>query len=79
MLARRSDTDTSDSDENEDQVVNLGLMAQEGQVQKEGTECESSNEVGDSIFVEYCKSESAQAKIFIQNKVLKEGHSKFAI
>jgi len=59
--ATRSDSDTSNSDDNEDQVVNLSLVAKEGQVQEEGTECESSDEVDDSVFLEYFKDELAQA------------------
>ena len=38
MVATQSDSDTSNSDINEDQVVNLSLIAREGQVQEEDIE-----------------------------------------
>jgi len=45
MVATWSNSDTSNNDDHEDQVVNLGLMAEEEQIQQEGTKCESLDEV----------------------------------
>ena len=63
MLATWSDSDTNYSDDSEDQVVNLGLMAREEQAQEEATKCESSNEVDYSVFLEYSEDEFAQALV----------------
>jgi len=43
MIPIWSDSDTSNIDENEDQVVNLAIMAKEEQVQEEDTEGKSSD------------------------------------
>jgi len=61
MVATRSDSNTSNGDDNEDQVVNLGLMAKKEQGQQGGTECERSDKVDDSIFLGYFKDELARA------------------
>ena len=63
MLATQSDSDASNSDANEDQVVNVGLMAKEEQLQEESNQRESSNEVNYSVFLEYSKNELAQALV----------------
>ena len=63
MLATWSNSNTSNSDDNEDQVVNLALMAKEEQVQEVGTQCESSNDIDYSVFLEYSKDELAQTLV----------------
>jgi len=63
MIAAWSDSDSSESKNEEKQVVNLCFMANENQTHDEETEYESSDEVDYSNLLEYSKDELAQALI----------------
>ena len=52
MLATLSNNDTRNSVNDEDQVVNLSLMAKEEQVQEEDIQCESLDKLDYSVFLE---------------------------
>jgi len=62
MIAAWSDSDSSDSYDEEEQVENLCFMANEDPSQEE-TEHESLDEVDYSDFLEYSKDELARALI----------------
>jgi len=63
MIAAWSDSDSSDSDGEEEQVENLCFMANEDQIQEDETEYESLDKVDYSEFLEYSKNDLARALI----------------
>jgi len=63
MIAAWHDSDSSDSENKEEQAMNLCFMVNEGQIQEEETEYESSDEVDYSEFLEYSKDELAQVLV----------------
>ena len=69
MIAAWSDSDSSGSEDEEEQAVNLCFMANENQTHDEETQYESSNKVDYSDLLEYFKNELAQALVkYIQCK-----------
>ena len=65
MIAAWSDSDSSDSDNEVEQVTNLCFMANEENVQEDKAKYESSDEVDYSDFLEYSKDELAHAIITV--------------
>ena len=63
MIATWSDSDLSESEDEEEQVVNLCFMANEDQTHDEETEYKSSDEIDYSDLLEYSKDELVQALI----------------
>jgi len=63
MIATCSNSDSSDSENEEEQAMNLCFMVNEGLIQEEETEYESSDEVDYSEFLEYSKDELAHASL----------------
>jgi len=57
MVTAWSDNDSSESEDEEEQVENLCFMANEDQTHDEETENESSDEVDYSDLLEYSKNE----------------------
>jgi len=69
MMAVWNDSDSSGSEDEEEQAVNLCFMANENQTHDEETQYESSNKVDYSDLLEYFKNELAQALVkYIQCK-----------
>jgi len=63
MIAAWSNSDSSDSNDEEEQVESLCFMVNEDLIQEEETEYESSDEVYYSDFLEYSKGELARALV----------------
>ena len=63
IIATWSDSDSSDSDNEVEQVTNLCFMANEENVQEDKTKYESSDKVDYSNFLEYSKNELAHSLI----------------
>jgi len=63
MIVTWSDSNSSYSDDEEEQVENLCFMANDGLIQDDETEYESSNEVNYSDFHEYSNDELSRALV----------------
>ena len=66
-MAAWGDSESSDSDDEEEQVANLYFMVNENQFQEDEIEYESSDEVDCSEFLEYSKNQ-----ILVQDKVFEK-------
>ena len=62
MVDTWSNSNISNNNDNEDQIVNLNLIPKEEKGQEE-TECESSEEVHYPVFIKYSKDELFQTLV----------------